>query len=188
MANISRTPHSVVAREMPKPATAAGKARSALSVSNCPISRERAAPIASRTPISRCRAMARASIILATLAQAISSTRPKPIMMGDKAAITIGSRGMAVALERRIAPAAFSGSGRLAVRCRAQIARAASAWRRLKPCRSLPTMPMRSGCFEPKRLGPSSNWGAMLKGAQKSKGTSLSPVKPARATPTTSSG
>ena len=45
-----------------------------LSIINCRTMRPRPAPMASRTPISRCRADARASSRLATLAHAISST------------------------------------------------------------------------------------------------------------------
>ena len=51
-------------------------ATSALSTSVCRTRRDRLAPIARRTLISRCRPVARASIRLATLAQAMSSTRP----------------------------------------------------------------------------------------------------------------
>ena len=47
-----------------------------LSASNWRINRPREAPIARRTPISRSRAVARASIRLAKLAQAISRTKP----------------------------------------------------------------------------------------------------------------
>jgi hypothetical protein len=54
------------------PATASRK----LSVRNCRTMRSREAPIASRTATSRCRAEPRASSRLATLAQAISNTKP----------------------------------------------------------------------------------------------------------------
>ncbi len=58
------------------PAIPPNAASSSDSVSNCPISRARPAPIDSRTAISLARAAERASSRLAMLAQAISSTSP----------------------------------------------------------------------------------------------------------------
>ena len=58
------------------PSAAPLKASRPLSISNCRSRRAREAPSAMRMAISRCRALARASIRLARLAQAISSTRP----------------------------------------------------------------------------------------------------------------
>ena len=51
-------------------------ARKVLSVSNCRISRQRLAPSAARVAISRCLVDARARRRLATVAQAISRTKP----------------------------------------------------------------------------------------------------------------
>ena len=65
-----------VQRATARPATPAKAASSTDSVSSWPISLRRPAPIASRTAISPTRAAERASIKLATLAQAISSTTP----------------------------------------------------------------------------------------------------------------
>ena len=55
-------------------------ANSTLSVKSCRIKRARLAPTTRRTTISFCRDVARANRRLATLAQAISSTRPTTII------------------------------------------------------------------------------------------------------------
>ena len=65
-------PHDAISRPMAPPAIAS----MALSVSSCRMRRRRPAPSAARIAISDCRDAARASIRFATLAQAISSTRP----------------------------------------------------------------------------------------------------------------
>ena len=70
----TRKPLSHWASSAPPAAPIAAISR--LSASSCRTMRPREAPIASRTAISRSRAVARASIRLARLAQAISSTRP----------------------------------------------------------------------------------------------------------------
>ena len=61
------------------------------SVRSCRTSRPRLAPIASRMPISFCRLDARASSMLATLAHAISSTRPTTVISAAAIDTTIGS-------------------------------------------------------------------------------------------------
>ena len=58
------------------PSSGARTASSRLSASSCRTSRQRDAPIASRTAISRSRTLARASSRFARFAHAISSTRP----------------------------------------------------------------------------------------------------------------
>jgi hypothetical protein len=58
------------------PSAPPSRATTALSTSVCCTSRQRLAPTAARTLISRWRPVARASIRLATLAQAMSSTTP----------------------------------------------------------------------------------------------------------------
>ena len=68
---MAETPHH--AHSTPTAPPAADSAR--LSTRSCRISRPRVAPMASRTAISRRRPLARESSRLATLAQAISSTR-----------------------------------------------------------------------------------------------------------------
>src|SRR5438309_896136 len=120
LASMSRTPASMVHREMTNPSTAAGIARSALSVRSCRTSRARAAPSASRIPISRCRAMPRASITLATLAQAISRTRAKATTAGVNTAIVSSVRGSPPATETRPARAQRRVSGGVGVAVAAQ--------------------------------------------------------------------
>jgi hypothetical protein len=68
----SRLPHHANSTPSAPPSPASSR----LSVSNWRTRRDRPAPIARRTDSSRCRAAARASSRLATLAHAISSTSP----------------------------------------------------------------------------------------------------------------
>ena len=132
--------------------------------------------------------MARASIMLATLVQAINSTSPNAATMGEKNSRTWAVGGSAVACDRRYAPIALSASARSAVICRAQVVRAAVACRALNSRFSLPTTSIRRGCSGPNRFGPSSIRPDMLIGAQKSLGVSPRPENPSFAMPITRSG
>src|SRR5438128_124804 len=170
LANMRRTPASMVTREMPYPSIAAGIARSALSVRSCRTSRSRAAPSASRIPISRCRAMPRASITLATLAQAMSSTSPNATTAGVNMAIVSGVRGSALATEKRSARVQRSESGKVAVAFAAQVASAARACRSSTPGLRRSTARRTSGCFAPKRSSLPSKRLSRVTGAQKSGG------------------
>ena len=68
-------------------------ATTALSTSVCRIRRARPAPSARRTLISRCRPVARASIRLATLAQAMSNTSPTMPMSISAGALRVPRSG-----------------------------------------------------------------------------------------------
>ena len=78
----SSTPHTASSKPSPPPT----RARNMLSVSNWRTSRQRPAPSAARTAISRCRSAMRERNRLATLAQAMSSTRETAAMSTVSAA------------------------------------------------------------------------------------------------------
>ena len=73
---VSESNHRMPATESRRPRAPATNASSTLSVSSCRMTCQRLAPIATRTLISPVRRAARASRRLATLEQAISSTKP----------------------------------------------------------------------------------------------------------------
>ena len=78
-----------------EPTAAPARESSTLSVSSCRTMRARPAPMATRMAISRRRPMARASSRLATLAQAISSTRltaPTSTSSEERTSLTRASR------------------------------------------------------------------------------------------------
>jgi hypothetical protein len=66
-------------------------------------------------PISRCRDMARASIIFATFAQAISRMLREGSQKSGRALGLLGFKTSDVARDQNFAPTAFSASGRSAV-------------------------------------------------------------------------
>ena len=81
-------------------------------------SRARAAPRDRRIPISFCRAIARASIMLATLALASSSTRPNATASGLPMIRSSDVKGIAVAFERSRILSALWSEGSCDVICR----------------------------------------------------------------------
>ena len=111
VANITRMAASIVTREMMNPRMAAGIERRMLSVRSWRIRRLRRAPRERRIPISRCRAVARASIMLATFVHANTSTRPKATTSGLNAISSSGVSGIEVAFECKRIPAALRPSG-----------------------------------------------------------------------------
>src|SRR5215467_387193 len=95
----TRIQSQIIACDKTRPTTPAGIARTVLSVSNWHIKRVRDAPRESRMPNSRCRDIARASIMLATLALPSKRTREKATRIGAKAKVLLEFHGLNVAAD-----------------------------------------------------------------------------------------
>ncbi len=160
----------------------------AVSVSSCPISRLRLAPIASRVAISRRRVEARASSIPATLLQAIARSAP----VRAKSAARKSRKGVRIGPGTRLvgssaAVCRWLASGVAALYCVIRVSSSACASVRLRPGASRPT----PTCHTPRTavsrfaLGSPRASATMAIGSHTSVPASVTPSKPGSATPTT---
>ena len=129
------------------PATPPATAMSSPSVSSSRTTRPRLAPTDRRIAISRCLVVARASIMLETLAHAATSTRPNAANTGDSMASSSNENGFGVPLGRssaRTAPFVLT-------LCATNLVRIACASSRVTPERIRTVSASSRGCDGPVR-------------------------------------